>query len=406
MEQVKRNKIGYFEAALFFYILSIEIFSYRAGFVFITYGLFALALLLSLPKSHGKLTASILFKYMFILLLAFGLSAVTSTYFSVSVRRWLTMFLMFLTCLAIEIGFRYSSADDFFEFFSNAIIYSCVLAFFYDFITIGPSTYLRYIVQGSRLTAVASQTNVMGVYGAIALNIMFFEAFFNKRKKVLPLMVFPLLMILASQSKKAILCVLVGILIMLALHYRKKKFSGVIVLLIAFFLFMYLTRLPIFESILYRFTSAFETASTGSTKITDWSTYNRMIMIQKGIELFKERPLIGHGIDTYQFISGFGVYSHNNYIELLANNGLIGTIAYYWVYLYAAVVLGRLVFRRNDEKSILLLVIIIATLLLDYGEVSYYNKMTYVYIAWVLVYFVKRNNELFVTHEKESKVRG
>ena len=393
MEQVKRKRTGYFEAALFLYILSIEIFSYRAGFVFITYGLFALVLLLSLPKSHGKLSASILFKYMFILLLAFGLSAVTSTYFSMSIRRWFTMVLMFLTCLAIEIGFADSSENDFFEYFCNTIIYSCVVAFFYDFITIGPSTYLRYIVQGSRLTSVASQTNVMGVYGAIALNVMFFEVFFNRRKRILPLMVFPLLMILASQSKKAILCVLVGIFIMLALRYRKKKFAGAIVLLIAGLLFVYLTRLPIFESILYRFTSAFETASTGSTQITDWSTYNRMIMIQRGIELFKQKPFLGHGIDTYQFVSGMGGYSHNNYVELLANNGLIGTIAYYWVYLYAAIRLLKMVTKYNKEKATLLLVIIVTTLLLDYGEVSYYNKMTFIYISWVLIYMDKAKRE-------------
>lgn len=396
MEQVKWKRTGFLEVAFFLYILSIEIFSYRAGFVFITYGLFALVLLLSLPKSHGKLTATILFKYMFILLLAFGLSAATSTYFSVSIRRWLTMFLMFLTCLAIEFGFGDSSADDFFEFFSNAIIYSCVIAFFYDFIIIGPSTYLRYIVQGSRLTAVASQTNVMGVYGAIALNVMFFEILFNKRKKIIPLMVFPLLMILASQSKKAILCVLVGIFIMLALRYRKKRFAGLIVLLIAVFLLIYLTRLPIFESILYRFTSAFETTATGGAQISDWSTYNRIIMIQRGIDLFKQKPFLGYGIDTYQFVSGMGGYSHNNYVELLANNGLIGTIAYYWVYLYATIKLLKMVTKYNKEKAALLLVIIVSTLLLDYGEVSYYNKMTFIYVSWVLIYIDKtKRGELY-----------
>ena len=163
METAQRKKITAFELVFFLYVLSIEIFSYRSGFVFITYGLFALIILLTLPKSGWKIENSMLFRYMFILVIAFGLSTIFSAYISNSIRRWVTMLLMLLTCWSIELGFKEKNSQEFFDFFCSVVSYTAVIAFFYDFVSIGPSNYISVITQGTRLTDVASQTNVAGV---------------------------------------------------------------------------------------------------------------------------------------------------------------------------------------------------------------------------------------------------
>ena len=200
-------------------------------------------------------------------------------------------------------------------------------------------------------------------------------------------------MILASQSKKAILCLLLGLFLMLIMKYRHKKIVGVLVLCFAGVAVIYISQLPVFSAIMHRFTNALGTMTGSNLDSRDWSTFYRMQMIEEGLNLFNQHPLIGYGTDTYQFVSSFGTYSHNNYIELLVNNGLIGFIAYYWVYLVIIGVLLKRVIKYNDDKAIVLLAIIVEQLLMDYGSVNYYNKIVYIYISWILLYLDHRKRE-------------
>lgn len=52
-------------------------------------------------------------------------------------------------------------------------------------------------------------------------------------------------------------------------------------------------------------------------------------LMRQGIEWFLQKPLFGWGIQAYQAMSPIGFYSHSNYVELLCNFGLFGTILYY-----------------------------------------------------------------------------
>lgn len=378
---------------LWVYILSIEVFSYKAGFVLITYGLFGLLILFSIKLGKLKLRTNMLFGYMLILTIVFGFSIFVSVNASQTMRRWVTMFLMLVTCITVEWGFSETSADDLFDFFADTICQTCVFAFCFDFVTIGPSTYIGYIMNGARLMNVASQTNVMGMYGAVALNIMLYKTLFRRDKKIILGYIFPILMILASQSKKAILCVLLGLFLMLIMKYRHKKIAGLLVLCFAGVAVIYISQLPAFSAIMRRFTNALGTMTENNLDSRDWSTYYRMQMIEEGINLFKQHPLIGYGTDTYQFVSSFGTYSHNNYIELLANNGLIGFIAYYWVYLIIIVMLLKRVIQLNDDRAIILLALAVEQLLMDYGSVNYYNKIVFIYISWILLYLDHKKRE-------------
>ena len=75
----------------------------------------------------------------------------------------------------------------------------------------------------------------------------------------------------------------------------------------------------------------------------DASTNTRINMIKYGFEMFKSNPILGVGIGNYAYygyhIYGLfaEVYSHNNYIEMLSNIGIVGFISYYFytsLYMY------------------------------------------------------------------------
>lgn len=70
----------------------------------------------------------------------------------------------------------------------------------------------------------------------------------------------------------------------------------------------------------------------------DPSAANRLLLWQAGIEMFKDHPLTGVGTRNFQLLSKKhfesdsipeeGLVAHNSYVELLAENGLIGLLLY------------------------------------------------------------------------------
>ena len=67
---------------------------------------------------------------------------------------------------------------------------------------------------------------------------------------------------------------------------------------------------------------------------SDNSFIDRLDMVSVGLRLFAEKPLLGHGPDAYTYVSGFGLYSHNSFIEIAVNWGLFGLAAYIAVLIF------------------------------------------------------------------------
>jgi O-antigen ligase len=76
-----------------------------------------------------------------------------------------------------------------------------------------------------------------------------------------------------------------------------------------------LTNLPNSERLLRLFSES---------DVGSYSGEVRYEMFWSSLRLWRQRPFIGHGYDGFARLSGFGVYSHTTYGELLCNGGLIG----------------------------------------------------------------------------------
>ena len=116
----------------------------------------------------------------------------------------------------------------------------------------------------------------------------------------------------------------------------------------------------------------------------DASTNTRINMIKYGFEMFKSNPILGVGIGNYAYygyhIYGLfaEVYSHNNYIEMLSNIGIVGFISYYFIPVYTCIKLRKLVNILTGRERILcafLFVIMISRLIGDFGRVSYLDEI-------------------------------
>lgn len=154
-------------------------------------------------------------------------------------------------------------------------------------------------------------------------------------------------------------------------HFFKYTVIGVAVFIFLFWTFM---NVPfIYYNVGYRFEALF------LENVEDASAYRRAIMIKEGITGWLQRPILGHGINTFKDISIYKVYSHNNYVELLFNMGVVGFLVYYG---YSILLTVKLYLSKNtDSIRWLLLMLTVAIFLFDYGAVSYAEPLQQIFLA-------------------------
>ena len=130
----------------------------------------------------------------------------------------------------------------------------------------------------------------------------------------------------------------------------------------------------LYDIIGYRFDGFFGFLS-GTRESNVSSDDLRIDMIKNGLIGWTERPLFGHGLDSFKFFNrrttGHMFYSHNNYVELLYDFGLVGFTLYYY-FIYKTFDKLRTLPEEYSKYSVLGIGIILELLLFDFGGVSYY----------------------------------
>jgi len=287
------------------------------------------------------------------------------------------------------------NTKDSFDFAIFSLCWSGIVMSIYAFYYYGFSFIFFAIANGIRLGTEINQVNAFGLYSAISFAICIYYALLQGKKKYYLISLLPLFTVLASSSRKAIFIVLLSIFVFqIARNKIKKIYITLILITILIILFQQALTLPYMANVNERLTGVFG-LFTGEGDV-DNSTAMRKRLIELGITYFKESPLIGHGTGSYRFLtqSVFGVQtaSHNNYIELLVNYGLVGFISYYSVYIYLIYKLYMMV-KKGDNDAILLLFFQIITLfLIDIAMISYLNGITYM-ILGITIAYLKINRE-------------
>lgn len=113
------------------------------------------------------------------------------------------------------------------------------------------------------------------------------------------------------------------------------------------------------------------------------STDKRMGMISTALKLFTEHPFFGHGWGAFAAKSGFGVYSHSTFTEILVTFGLFGFCLYYSMFFNLLFKLITVKNRTKEEQ--LFLVILISMLLGDTARITF-SQTALNYIMLFLAY--------------------
>ena len=82
-----------------------------------------------------------------------------------------------------------------------------------------------------------------------------------------------------------------------------------------------------------RIGSLFSWIGGNSEFAIDNSIYYRFSYMLDAYNIWLEKPIFGYGLHQFKYVNQSGV-SHNNFFEILVNNGIIGFISYYVLYIY------------------------------------------------------------------------
>lgn len=181
---------------------------------------------------------------------------------------------------------------------------------------------------------------------------------------------------LLTGSRTAILKVVAGFALFVYFSSKGKRFRAVLLILAFLFLMYYvIMQVPLFYSIIGWRMEGLIATFTGVGEIESSADIREQFIVDAW-ERWKEKPLLGYGIDCYRRVNTIkaNYYSHNNFVELLADLGIVGFIAFYAAHIKNLFILLKL--KNKDNMKWFLVTAILVVMLSDYGTISYTNLLT------------------------------
>lgn len=285
------------------------------------------------------------------------------------------------------------------EYLIKSLYVAGIALCIYSIHTYGISEIFNSMLGGKlRLGKEISQENVFGMNHAMTVICGFYYLFYRKKHKIFHTLIVSSAFILAmsSGSRKALLLAVCGVLYIVFLKYGIRKFYKTIIVGVALILtFIIVIQLPMFVTIRERMEGG--VLALRGEGGGDASAMARISHIKRAWNLFKESPFVGYGADNYRVVSGSGTYSHNNFVEILVDFGLVGFFVYYLMFIVGAKNLKR----DTKESSVFLFIVLISRLVLDFAKVSYFDKLMWIYFSFFLI--PTANNKFLMKKEVQNQ---
>lgn len=224
-----------------------------------------------------------------------------------------------------------------------------------------------------------------------AINIMIYRIFASKKKKIYILAsLFLYCCGLLTAIKKCMVIPLVFIFIFLFFRYKNRVLKLLISFLVMIFILIIICYLvwkyvPSMYSRIMALVEDYINGIIGDPLGNSFS--QRKWLRQEAWRLFKLNPIVGVGIGQFRFYAatyGVDLYAHNNFLEILANTGLIGFIIYYGNIINMAFSSFMTSIKSKYTKSIfdiLIISFLLAMFVMEYGQVDYYQSYLIFFLA-------------------------
>lgn len=148
----------------------------------------------------------------------------------------------------------------------------------------------------------------------------------------------------------------------------------------------------LYNSVGYRIENFFNVFS--DSKTTDISTQNRLLFLAEAKRVFLIRPFLGVGVDGFRFENSIlNAWAENNFMEILADLGVIGFILYYipFIFIIWYLTSHKKMLTKGTIAQIVNLMLII--LFIDFTMVSYRNLILQFFLAFLFALSTSKKEE-------------
>jgi len=142
----------------------------------------------------------------------------------------------------------------------------------------------------------------------------------------------------------------------------------------------------VYDRVLHRFGALEEGIENADSRVG--STAIRIYLAKLGLQAFMDNPIIGVGVNNFMIYSG-GIYSHNNYIELLAGLGIVGFIIFYSMHIF---VLYKASQVSSTDLKIVFAFFVLVMFGMDMAGGSYYGKLILYTLLMAYLILERSNN--------------
>ena len=368
------------ELLLGVFIILVVLFDWSENFPPFANYVFPLVVIVSLPR-----LSRIKWTFAHLAVFAFALWSFISLLWTVdpepSKIRALTVLLMVLLFYCITSYGK--SGDKAYNIFVYYFFVATTILLFMAFFALKAYS-LDVLRTSERLETGLMDDNGFGKYLSFGSIICLFYALTKRKYKLLYifLYIFYLYMGVVLKSKSTLLAMLLGAILLMYIYYKdrnqRKKFVLVVSGVVALFVIIFQS--GFFGDAFIRVTHMFEFA--GGNDEADGSTFERLALIHQGWNDFLDSPFFGNGIGSCGKFTG-GTYYHNNYVQLLAETGIVGFIFYYGMVLWLIIRIWKYKFEYDGA---LFLVFILIMLIGDTNNTTYYHKMTYLLYGMCILF--------------------
>lgn len=233
-------------------------------------------------------------------------------------------------------------------------------------------------------------TYVLGVFSAILIGDKDGILIRNNKMRFLLTIIFTIFSLM-SGSKKQIFIILIALAILFyiksdnPLKLIKNLFIFIIIFCITYFSIMHIQ--IFYDAIGYRiqsFLSFFGKNNIANTN--DLSTLSRFSFLKDAYSTFLKHPFIGVGIDSFKYFNTLQFsWAECNYLEILADLGVLGFAIYYIPHIK---IMSRFIKlkKRKDTLLIINTILFIVLLFIDATMVSYNEAHLQFYLSIVYAY--------------------
>lgn len=230
---------------------------------------------------------------------------------------------------------------------------------------------------GTEITGNANVFTALFMYsGVFASWFMVFEEKTIYKIVYALLFLFILFIMILSGGRKTIISIMMSLIVFMIMKeggkksYVKNLIFAILIVFGIFFIIM--NNSFLYDLIGERFEGLFNLFTGKGSDIGGDDIREQMFVL--AIDGWLDKPILGHGIDSFKFynqsVTGHFYYSHNNFVELLYDVGIIGFLLFYSFYFYIYRSLRNI--NIIPKFRALGYGLLCELLIFDFGGVSYY----------------------------------